>query len=137
MTVSRRSRTFAALLAGVALLMPACRKGCTETSIEARDAAFVTVPDAASSSVLEARLTVDGAPLAGRQIEFHVRVGSDHELAGYARTDDDGGARLDMKENLAELVDDADSDSYVAGFRGRGKYCGSMDRAELELVGTP
>ena len=137
MPATRSCRTVVALLACVSFLMPACRKGCTETTMDARDAALVDAGSVTSSAVLEARLTSEGDPLEGRKVEFHVETELGDELAGYARTDADGVARLDLKQDLAELVEDATSDRYGAGFRGRGKYCGSLDEADLDLVATP
>lgn len=125
-----------AALACTALLMPACRDGCKKTVMVARDAAVVDAGDASSSAVLEARLTAKGTPLADRKVEFHVEADGGHELVGYATTDSDGFARLDLKDYPAELVEGAGRDSYGAVFRGRGKHCGSYDEARLDLVGT-
>ncbi len=138
MTSSRSSRTGIATLACASLLLPACEgRGCRDTDMEARDAALVDAGNATSSAVLEARLTAKGQPVAGRTVVFTVRAEGGDEFAGSTDTDSDGVARLDLKEDLVELAEDATSDSYRAAFHGDGKYCSSRDEADLDLVAVP
>ena len=138
MTPSRSSRTGIATLACASLLLPACEgRGCRDTDMEARDAALVDAGNATSSAVLEARLTAKGQPVAGRTVVFTVRAEGGDEFAGSTDTDSDGVARLDLKEDLVELAEDATSDSYRASFHGDGKFCSSRDEADLDLVAVP
>ena len=135
MTPSRSSRTGIATLACASLLLPACEgRNCRDTEMQARDAALVDAGDATSSAVLEARLTADGRPVEVRTVVFHVRLDGGDEFAGYADTNTDGVARLDLKEDLAELAQDATAESYRAAFHGDGKYCSSRDEANFDLV---
>lgn len=138
MTPTRSSRSAIATLACTTLLLPGCEgRGCRETATDAHDAALADAGSPTSSAVLEARLTSKGRPVTGRTVVFHVRGNGGSELAGYADTDSDGVARLDLKDDPVELVQDATADSYGAAFEGDAKYCSSRDSADLELVAVP
>lgn len=138
MTASRSSRIGLAIVT-CALLLPACEpRDCRPTRTDARDAALVDAGDVPSSGVLEARLTSRGEPLAGKTILFHLRRrAGGTEFAGSVETGSDGIARVDLKDDLVDFADDAAAESYQAVFDGDGRYCGSRDEAELDLVGTP
>ena len=138
MTAPRSSRIGLATVT-CALLLPACEyRDCRPTNTDARDAAIVDAGDVPSSGVLEARLTSRGKPLPGKTILFHLRrkVGG-MEFAGSVRTGADGVARVDLKDDLVDFADDAVAESFQAVFDGDGRYCGSRDEAELDLVRTP
>lgn len=138
MADKRSSRTGLATLVCASLLLPACEdRDCRPTKTAASDAALVDAGDVGSSAVLEARLTSRGEPVSGRTMEFHLRrqVGG-MEYAGSAETGADGVARLDLKEDLVELADDAAADSFRALFQGDGRYCASRGEADFDLVGT-
>ncbi len=138
MTPARSSRTGIATLACATLLLPACEgRGCRDTEMDARDAALADAGDPTSSALLEARLTADGRPVGGRTVVFHVRTDGGMEYAGSTATDSDGVARLDLKEDLVELVQDATADSFRAAFHGDRRYCSSRDSADLDLVAVP
>lgn len=138
MIPARSSRNAIATLACTTLLLPGCEgRGCRETVSDARDAAVADAAAPTSSGVLEARLTSRGRPVAGRTVVFHVRADGRSELAGYADTDSDGVARLDLKDDPVELVQDATAHSYRAAFQGDAEYCSSRDSANLDLIGLP
>ena len=123
----------------VAASLPACEMSdCIPTKTDASDAALVDAGDVANSAVLEARLTTGGKALPGKTLLFDLerRVGPD-EFVGSAETGSDGVARVDLKEDLVDFADETVAESYRAAFDGDAKYCGSRDKAEVEVVRGP
>jgi hypothetical protein len=139
MTRTRSSRTGLATVACATLMLPACEgRDCRATEMNTHDAAVVDSGEVTSSAVLEARLTAGGKAVVGRTVAFHVRSDDGGmEFAGYADTSSDGIARLDLKEDPAELAGGANADSYRAAFDGDARYCSSRDEGNLDLVALP
>jgi hypothetical protein len=111
---------------------------CTPTTTEATRADKLDLTAASRSAVLEARLTADDKPLAGKTLRFAVLADGAEVFFETAATGADGKARIDLKQvRLDALQAIVRGDQFRATFGGDSTYCSSADDADFRVLKVP